>query len=423
MRVLLISANTERFNFVALPWGLACVATAATQAGHQVRLLDMLNEQDPDTALATAIRELEPEVIGISVRNIDDQNSQNPSFLLEKVRELVRRCRAMSQAPIVLGGAGYSIFPREALDYLGADLGIRCEGERSFSLLLERLEAGDDPSDVPGIYVRGEGFGAEGCLAGSLDDLPLPSDDLLAGWTPDDGLWLPLQGRRGCAMDCSYCSTAAIEGRAVRRREVKLVAGYMKRCVEAGFQRIWFVDNNFNVPRSYALDLCRQIGELELEVQWRCILNPQGVDEELVEAMAGAGCVEVSLGFESGSEEVLTRMNKRFGPKEIRGAAELLGDRGIRRMGFLLLGGPGETRDTAVRSLEFADSLGLEGMRVTAGIRIYPGTELARIAEEEGMVDPGESLLRPRFYIARGLEEWLPRVVEEWGRQREGWIV
>ncbi len=123
--------------------------------------------------------------------------------------------------------------------------------------------------------------------------------------------------------------------------------------------------------------------------------------------MAEAGCVEVSLGFESGSLAVLREMNKRFTPADVREISGLLAAHGIRRMGFLLLGGPGETRETVEESLAFATSLNLESLRITVGIRIYPGTPLARRALEEGVISADDDLLFPRFYLAPGLEPWI----------------
>ena len=145
MRVLLISANTERINMPVPPLGLGLVATATRQAGHEVTFLDLLSEAEPEDALRQAIEAGSPEVIGISVRNIDDQDMQNQRFLLEPVKHLVSACRSATNAPIVLGGAGYSMFPDAALAYLGADLGICGEGEVTFPALLERLQQGQQP--------------------------------------------------------------------------------------------------------------------------------------------------------------------------------------------------------------------------------------------------------------------------------------
>ena len=94
----------------------------------------------------------------------------------------------------------------------------------------------------------------------------------------------------------------------------------------------------------------------------------------------------------------------------------------VTALGFLLLGGPGETRDSVIESLRFADSLPLTQLKITSGIRIYPETPLAKIAVAEGVIAPEDNLLRPRFYIARGLEEWLSELVGKWMQERPTWM-
>jgi radical SAM superfamily enzyme YgiQ (UPF0313 family) len=167
------------------------------------------------------------------------------------------------------------------------------------------------------------------------------------------------------------------------------------------------VDNTFNLPPSYALHLCSRLAAAGLDIGWRCILFPGGLDSRLIETMAKAGCEEVSLGFESGSESVLRRMHKQYGLGEARRASDLLRHHGIRRTGFLLLGGPGETRGSVEESLEFAEGLDLDALKLSIGIRIYPNTDVARIAQEEGLIGSIQDLLFPRFYLAKGLEDWL----------------
>jgi radical SAM superfamily enzyme YgiQ (UPF0313 family) len=174
---------------------------------------------------------------------------------------------------------------------------------------------------------------------------------------------------------------------------------------------------------SYAKALCKELANLPSRLEWRCILYPDTIDRELAETMARSGCTEVSLGFESGSEQILHVLNKRFKPEDIKRASEILADHGIRQMGFLLLGGPGETKQTVEESLSFADSLKLDAMKITMGIRIYPYTDLARIAVDEGVVSSDDDLLRPQFYLAPGLETWLDTTVEDWAKNRPNWLV
>jgi radical SAM superfamily enzyme YgiQ (UPF0313 family) len=412
MNVLLVSANTERINLPTLPYGLALVAGAVRAAGHTVAILDLRHETEPRAAIARAVTEIRPNLIGISVRNVDDQCMERPRFLLAEVAHVVSACREYSSAPVVLGGAGYSIFPAAALAYLGADFGVCGEGEVVLPALLSRLEQAGDPADLPGIYTAGRTDRPARAFAADLDSLPLPAEDLWPTADPaEPDLWVPVQSRRGCPLECSYCSTPGLEGRTIRARTPALVTEKVARLARAGFRRLYFVDNTFNLPADYALELCRRIAANRLEIGWRCILYPQNVPEELVEAMTAAGCVEVGLGFESGSPAVLRAMNKGFSPEEVREISERLGAHGIRRMGFLLLGGPGETQDTVAESVTFAESLRLDQLRITVGIRIYPDTPLAQTAVREGAVAAEDDLLFPRFYLTPGLDYPAPRGV------------
>jgi len=424
MKVLLISANTEQINMPTLPLGLACVAASTRKAGHEVTYLDLMAKEDAQAVIRNTMERLSPDVVGISVRNIDDQDMANPDFLLEPVQELVATCRSLSDAPIVLGGAGYSMYPQSALEYLGADMGIQGEGEVSFPLLLQSIERGRDLSTTPGLYLPGSGLQTARAFATNLDELPFPEDHLWSSSpiSEDAEFWLPFQTRRGCPLNCSYCSTATIEGQVLRKRTPALVVKEISRQFMQGFGRFYFVDNTFNLPRSYATELCQLLVQEGVDIAWRCILYPWKIDEDLVKLMTRAGCKEVALGFESGFEPVLQALNKHFNPQEVRRISRILADHGVHRMGFLLLGGPGETRQSVEESLIFADSLNLEMVKVTTGIRIYPRTALARIAVAEGFISADDDLLKPRFYLAKGLEEWLPETVKSWMAERPNWV-
>ena len=151
MRVLLISGNREDSGVMTpLPIGLACVAASTAKAGFEVSFLDLLSTPDWRSATQDAITSLLPDVIGLSVRNIDDQTMVSPRFLLAPLKELITLCRSICGAPIVLGGAGFSIFPESMLAYLGADMGIRGEGETALPNLLTWIEKGSQGLHLPG---------------------------------------------------------------------------------------------------------------------------------------------------------------------------------------------------------------------------------------------------------------------------------
>ena len=465
MRLLLISANTETISMPTLPLGLASVAAATRKAGHEVVLLNLMFEADPELSIRNSVQDFDPQVIGISVRNIDDQNMPQPRFLLSPVKDVIATCRSISDAPIVVGGAGYSIFPESALHYLGAGVGIQGEGEVVFPLLLDRIGQGGEASDLPGVHLEesslantspvlsfprrreskaemvprlreGDNPFSSRPVAGvkairesgpprfvkDLDDLPLPEPGL---WIPADSakrkLWVPVQSRRGCPLGCTYCSTSAIEGRAVRRRSPLKVVNWLAELRKTGCRNFNFVDNVFNFPPSYAKDLCRQLIRAQLDLHLWCIIYPKWIDNELVVLMRRAGCRQISFGFESGSDRMLRSLNKRFLQKEIGVASKMFAEAGIERMGFLLLGGPGETRESVEESLAFADSLSLESLKITIGLRIYPSTPLAKTAFAEGVMRPGDDLLFPRFYLQPELKDWLPERVAAYKASRP-WV-
>lgn len=424
MRVLLISGNREDIDIRVPALGLACVAAASENAGHEASLLDLLVEKNPKPAIVQAIRNFRPEAIGISVRNIDDQRMRTPRFLLDQAREAVSWCKETSSAPVILGGAGFSILPQTILDYLGADMGIQGEGETVFPELLKRLHAGEKLEGLPGLFRKGKPSPIRRKFAKDLDALPLPEPALISrSLSGGVDAPVPVQTRRGCPFSCSYCSTPTIEGRLTRWRSPESVVAWITRWVEEGFRNFYFVDNTFNLPPSYAMHLCSKIIAAGLDISWRCILFPGGLDSRMIETMARAGCKEVSIGFESGSESMLRHMHKQYTLGEIRHASDLLRQHHIRRMGFLMLGGPGETRESAEESLAFADTLDLDALKLSIGIRIYPHTDVAQMAQEEGMISSEQDLLLPRFYVVRGLENWLYDTVARHMSAKPNWML
>ncbi len=415
MRVLLISGNREAFGVMTpLPLGLACVAAATAKAGFEVRFLDLLSTPDGKSATQDAIRTLQPDVIGVSVRNIDDQTMSTPRFLLEPLKEVVDLCRALSRAPIVLGGAGFSIFPESTLRYLGADMGIQGEGEMTFPALLSWLENGRHGPAPPGVYLAEKPQAhLPMAITTELDSLPLPRP---VEWLnfPIPSEWrIPMQTRRGCSQDCAYCSTSTIEGRQLRWRSVTSVVNWLTSLRERGFREFHFVDNTFNIPLAYAKELCRRIVDARLDIDWWGQVYPKSalMDAELANLMARAGCTQVNLGFESGSEPVLRLLNKHFKPAEVADISAIFAAAGVKRNGFLMLGAPGETRETVEQSLAFANSLRLDFLKITVGIRIYPHTPLAARAVTEGIIRKDDDLLFPRFYCAPAVHDWLPERV------------
>lgn len=129
MKVLLISENRTTTLVSPFPLGLAFVVSALRRAGHEVVVLDFMFLAEWKEKLRTILGTLQPDAVGLSIRNIDNQDMHNPLFFLSSHLDIVTTIRAYSDALIVLGGAGFNIHPSGCLCYLNADIGIYGEGE------------------------------------------------------------------------------------------------------------------------------------------------------------------------------------------------------------------------------------------------------------------------------------------------------
>src|SRR6185369_3898258 len=157
MRILLLYSNQSRELVPAPPIGLSYIATAAHAAGHEVELLDLAFAEDLLGVLAGAISRFAPEVVGLSIRNIDNVIQQRFSSPLQALLEQVALIRAKALAadgkpvPLVLGGPAISILAEKALSVFGADYAVVGEGEAAFPALLETIARGEAPARIPGV--------------------------------------------------------------------------------------------------------------------------------------------------------------------------------------------------------------------------------------------------------------------------------
>ena len=141
MRALLISANTEKIPDPVYPIGPACVGAAARRAGHDVEAVDLCFADDARALVTGAIRDFAPDVVGISLRNLDNSAYPENSSYIDDYRSLMSWVRETSGAPVVLGGAGFTVMPATILEELHADYGVVGEGEHAFPWLLGEIES------------------------------------------------------------------------------------------------------------------------------------------------------------------------------------------------------------------------------------------------------------------------------------------
>ncbi|MCX5753906.1 MAG: cobalamin-dependent protein, partial [Candidatus Krumholzibacteria bacterium] len=269
MRVLLISSNSLKPS-PQLPWvpveplGPAYVAAGLRAAGRDVEFLDLCFVEDRRAAVREAIARSRPDVVGISLRNVDLMAYFNPLSFVGELEDIVDECRRRSAAPVILGGSGFSVMPGELLRFTGADAGIAGEGEWSFPRLLDRIERGEGYADVPGVVLpsAGErGFEMAGAAFESLDRGMRPARDLVDGARyRAAGGSASIQTKRGCPFGCIYCTYPIVEGAAVRCRPPGEVAEEFRELFDRhGVRNAYVVDNQFNYPPSHAAEVCERL--------------------------------------------------------------------------------------------------------------------------------------------------------------------
>ncbi len=405
-KVLLINSNMVQVPYQVPPVGI-CLQAAALEDAYTVRVYDAL--PDGGAGLAAELAAFAPDYVGLGIRNIDDV-VVGGSFFIGAIRDQIASpLRAMTRAPIILGGSGFTIFPAELMEVLDADFGVVGEGELSLPALLRTLDAGADASSVPGVICRDPS--APAAPRGEYMDLGTvrPADiDRRIDYAPYDGRGsYPIQTKRGCVHRCLYCSYPQLEGRRFRVRPPSAVVDELEAVRQRlGSVRFEFVDSTFNDPPGHAEAICREIIRRGIRPVLRTMgVNPVGVTRELLELMQEAGFAQIDCTPDSASPGMLHRLQKNFSRDQLESAARLIRHQGMPTMWFFLLGGPGETRETIDETFAFIDAFVCEDdmAHISEGLRIYPHTDLHTIAIEEGVVAADASLLEPRFYFSPAL--------------------
>lgn len=407
MRVLIVSTNRCREPAPVMPVGACLAAEAARRAGHQVELLDLMFAPAPGAALRRALHRFSPQVVGLSVRNLDNTSMEASQNFVPELVPLARSIRAKGEAVLVLGGAAASVMPEELLRLTGADWVVCGAGERAFPALLAALNDGGRAAGIPGLgWLEGGVFLRSPEERGAFGEFFFPDYSfwLDAGAYRRHGATVPVLSKRGCPFDCVYCPCPRVEGKGFHCASPGQVAEEVARLTAAGYRDIEFVDNVFNLPVEHALALCREIASRRLPVRLHTHeLNPAFVDDKLLTAMERAGFASVAVTAESASAAVLAGLSKNYGPEDLLRAAAAVHRHRLPCLWVFMLGGPGETAATVAETLDFArrQVRPQDAAFFSVGIRIYPGTGLERLAQREGVLTGrAEELLAPAFYLS-----------------------
>lgn len=424
MKILLISVNRERMPSPVFPLGLAYIARALKDGGHTIEVMDLCFSQNVLDDLKEALTRFRPDLIGLSLRNLDNLTYPTSLSYLKEVEEVIRVCRQSSRSKLVIGGSGYSLAPKELLEHLDIDYGIVGEGEEILSNLVDSLERKLPISPSPHLLIKGDTHSS--VVSGAqVSSISTPDRTLFnTRCYLEEGGMLNLQTKRGCPFSCIYCTYPLLEGKKVRLREVDEVIEEIRHLIQdQGTDYIYFVDDIFNYPPSFAEKLCRRIAEEKLKVKWSAFVNPGFLSENLLKWMKEAGCVGVEFGTDSGSDRMLKNYRKSFTIEDVAQASQLCSKLNVNHCHYILFGGPGEDEKTIEESFQLMDQLNPTAVIAMLGIRIYPGTELEQISLSQGVIEKDTNLMYPFFYISPALKGRLEDIIREKALERRQWIV
>lgn len=418
MRVALVNAN--RIRPPIAPIGLDYIAETLSAAGHSVEVLDLCWEAEPETAVGRFFSGKEFGLVGLSIRNTDDCSFSSRESFLPGHAGITKSVREHSGAPVVLGGVGFSIMPEKILERCAADIGVWGDGEFALADLATRMEGKRDWQDVPNLILYRDGKWMRNPVSfPPLSSLPTMS----RAWVDNpryfrEGGQAGFETKRGCPCLCVYCADPVAKGKTARLRPPAAVADELERLLAQGIDNVHTCDSEFNVPESHAIEVCDEIARRGLgdRLRWYAYCSPGPFSPVLAKRMRRAGCVGINFGVDSGDEGMLRRLGRDFGPEEILRAARSCREAGITVMLDLLLGSPGETKESVVRTIELVRKAGTDRAGIAVGVRVYPGTEVAGIVacgdRKDGLTG-GEDLSQPVFFLEPEVAPYLFSLLDD----------
>jgi len=411
---MLALINTNRMRPPIAPIGLDYLAGAARAAGIEARLCDLGLDTNPDAALVNFFQQKQPSLVGLTLRNADDSFWPSAASFVEELRDRVSAVRGLTDAPIVLGGAGFSIFAPEILEFTGAEYGIRGDGEEALPALYRCVRRGKAPDGVPGLVRPG------------LTNPPAwPADPVLRVPTARDavnnaayfrlGGQIGLETKRGCPSACDFCADPLAKGTRTRARPPADVADEAEELLRQGVDVLHLCDSEFNVPIAHARAVCEEFIRRGLgsRVRWYAYLAAAPFDAELAKSMRRAGCAGINFTGPSASPFMLRVYGMRYGVEELTSAVRLARAASMAVMVDLILGGPGETPETVRESVATLQRIRPDCVGAALGLRVYPGLPLTRRIAAEGPIESNPAIRRryvgsvnllwPTYYISASL--------------------
>lgn len=400
------------------PIGLDYIAGTVRKVGIEVDIVDLCLADDPSKTLRSYFAVHNPRLVGISFRNVDDSFWPSAQWFVPKLVNIISAIRSMTDAPIVIGGVGFSIFAERIVEYTDVEFGIRGDGEQAIVSLLNELGQSKRFERIDGLIWRRDGV-IYSNRPSWPEPLSLPTNrdavDNLAYFKK--GGQGGIETKRGCNRRCLYCADPLAKGTTTRLRNPAEVADEAQSLLDKGIEVLHLCDCEFNIPRSHAYAVCEEFNRRSLgkRLRWYTYMAVVPFDAELARAMSKAGCIGIDFTGDSACAAMLKTYRQPHLKKDLASTVRLCRANGIKVMIDLLLGGPGETAETLKETINFIKQIDPDCAGAALGVRVYPGTAMAEIVETEGTLETNPSIRRkyigdvdffkPTFYISASLGE------------------
>ena len=371
------------------PTDLMYLAAVAEQEGLEAKIVDYSQGGD----LEKDLKEFKPDYL---VANVATPTFKNDISVMTIAKEICPDIVTIAK------GAAFLTVAFEVM-YFQKDLDIIICGEPEETL--KEIVRGNPFESIKGIYYRDDvrvKFTGARPFIEDLDNLPFPARHLVDNnlyRRPDNNkVQAVIKVSRGCPFHCFFCLATPVSGAKVRKRSPENIVAEIRECVEKyGITNFVFWSDIFNIDKEWTLDLCQKIIDSGLKITWSANTRADTADEEMAQKMYESGCRLVSIGVESGSQEMLDKIGKKITLDDVRLTVKIFKKAGIKIYNYFVIGLPWEDEDTVEDTIDFAIELDSDFISFYTATPL-PGTRFYDYAKANRLIDSDTSFSSAYFY-------------------------
>lgn len=391
MKVLFVNPpqTASKYKFmgvIAPPLGIAYMAGVLQENNIDVEILDASAEDMDFKDVEKELLKRKPDLVALTALTPTIGRALETAQVVKET---------LPDSIVVMGGYHPTFNFIETLEDENVDIVIRGEGEYIMLNLVQALENQSSLHDVKGIVFEDKNskeivVNPEAPLIQDLDELPFPALNLLPmkkyRLLDMDTHMTTMITTRGCPMQCSFCSSAAMHGKKIRERSVENIVDeieYLKTNYD--IDTIAFMDDTFTLKKRKVMAICDEILKRNIEIMWGCTSRVDTLDEKLLKKMKEAGCITIFIGVESADQQQLDNMCKNITIAKIENAFKIAHKLKIRTIASVALGMPGDTKEIMNKTVKFVHKL-KPNYAIYSLATPYPGTRFYKEAFEKNLI-------------------------------------